>query len=197
MSNIAINYVRKKIVICPHRIGSSRLYRELESNRGIWLAPNKDLKEFFDDESYTIYGAVRHPITRFKSWFITFATDEEETSDIHPKMPKLEDWTHKDVMHYFDEFKITCHYDDHTFFQYMIWKRLGIKNLERIQWFEMTKLEEILEYKIKHIKYPEPNVAWNNTIQKINPAITNYLIQQAELVYQKDIKWYDSLKKLG
>lgn len=34
MANFAINYVKKIIIICPHRIGSSRLYSELDRMLG-------------------------------------------------------------------------------------------------------------------------------------------------------------------
>jgi hypothetical protein len=192
MSNIAINYVKKKIVICPHRIGSNRLNDEVLSKRRVWLKPNTPLEYFIKDEQYQIYGAVRHPISRFKSWFMYFASS---TNQVHPKLKPISRCTHSDIVNYFNEFQYSCHYDNHTSFQHIQWRQLGLPDLSRIKFFEMTQLERILDYKEKQITTVTPNSHWDSYMEVCD--LKEYIVQQAELIYVPDIEWYNNLDKIG
>lgn len=186
----SVNESNKTVIICPPRCGSSRL-EEVSQHSKIWSPNHMYTLLEYEEQGYTIYGSVRHPVERFKSWFNGFMLNPYSTNNEHTDLSTLPyEWTLDQLEDFVESFKISMHYDSHTMYQSYIWKSMATKN---VTYFEMRYLDVLLQRRKKPIVLTNK---WKYLV-KTHKDLAMFIEDAATKIYKKDIEWYNNIHKIG
>ena len=132
-----------------------------------------------DNPNYKIVISVRNPLERFWSYFFCFRY-------------KFVNWNLTNVKDFFNEFQITCHYDPHTTFQrYML--EYFHKVIDYADFIEMEDLPILVENKPKFTQHTDYT---DQVTFPFDEDCRSYLTEKITDLYQTDINWYNSIKKM-
>lgn len=186
----AINYQTKTIVICPPRIASEHLENVAEQNINGWTNTFGSTINEYANQGYKILGAVRHPISRFKSWFNGFILHDNRINNFHEYPSNPRKWTVLDVEDFFEHFVISMHYDTHTQYQKFIYKNM---NIDSIEFFDHRYLDSSI---LKISKTPHTyNSNKKPFFYHADNKVEDLIIEYANWAYRDDIIWYENIKK--
>lgn len=187
---IARNHETKKLVICLPRNASTRLEDIINQNKNWKKLSDTHQVQLHRSLGYKVYGSIRHPVERFCSWYGNFILDKPHTYNQHRVFSDPYGWNEEDIENFFELFKFTMHYDEHTQFQMMQYESLNI-SLDKIKFFDFKKLDKIME--VQHDYDVIYRTTWNRYKDEVSPGVSEKIIQCATEVYKHDIIWYEKI----
>ena len=183
---ILANHDKKFVVMAWPRCGSEHL-DFIPKRHPEWKKTTRTFNDLHI-QGYRFYGAVRHPLERFKSWFSAFVIDTEQNIE-HDYITNAKNWSIDDCKWFFRHFEVTMHYDTHTAFQRYLYRNLHMPC--PIHYFDYKNIDYmcgIPEYDFKI------GSGWKKYVANTDPKVIGYIEKKAATIYNSDIKWYESLK---
>jgi len=184
-----VNDEKKIAVTAWPRCGTEHL-AFIPKRHAEWKKTNRTFNDLHV-QGYSFYGAVRHPVERFKSWFSAFIIDTEENLE-HDYIKDARNWNLEDCKWFFRHFEVSMHYDTHTAFQKYLYKNLHSPT--PINYFDYKNIDWVCN--IPNYKF-NTGLGWKSYIKNTDPKIVGYIEKKAQTIYDSDIKWYESLKLIS